>query len=509
MIDDGSGNLIQQVLMLAQLNQQKNQQQGQNQVANAQPGQTVADLGMSPRQFAAMFGKDTPYDPKRQLRDLKASDMLDTNLKNFINSADPVTLAGISASALQNKSGIAGMTTPEGLRASVATGGRAAQTAEQVSAATQPDAAATGINKARTAAIQSGSEVITAESVAGLIKKGIDSMSKQPEDVQAAAGQHAAYGNTASAFQTSELKNQVAISSLRAALDAQTNPNAPIHAFLAKNGLDLHTVMAGTSLGVSSLFDNYSRMIMSLKTTGREMDLAILRSKLETAKDMSKNVFHGKLTPNQVMAVMDSKERGTPLPKGLEGAGQVYDYAVDASFKSAIAQEIEKGDPLIGAAQAQIKALVAPGVDPYALSAVRDISRTIAAIAMTKIQIGDPPSDPVGRTKWDQVFQANKARVPGASVKMPFWSTSSSLPAAGMGSESAPVMAPTGAVAPTNMGSGVGIKPVQNVPAVGGILAPAGGPAPTGIATNKPMAALSPEDSQAIVDYLKAIGATP
>ena len=510
MIDDGSGNLINQVLMLAQLSQARNQQQGVNQINTALPGQTVADVGMDPKQFAALFGKGTPYNPTRVLRDQKASDVLDNNLKNFLATADPGTLAAFSASAMLNRSGVAGLTTPEGLKSTIATGGREAQTAEQVSAATQPQAVRTGVAKATTAAIQAETQQVTAASVAQMVQKGIDAMSKAPEDVQAAAGQQAAFGTTASNIQSAEYKNQLGIASLRSAIDAQTNPNAPIHKFLAKNGLDLHTVLAGTAMGLTNLFDNYSRMLMTVTATGKEMQLAILRAKLDAAKDMSQKVFMGKLTPNQVMAIMDSKESGKPLPKGLEEASRVYDYAVEASFQSAIATEIEKGDPMITAAKEQIAALQKPGVDPNALTAVRDLSRTIAAIAMTKTQIGDPPSDPAARARWDQAFQANKARVPGAAIKFPLFSFGSSQPQAGVGSEAAPIMAPAGSVLPTpGAVSPTQIKPVQTVPAVGGILAPAGGPAPAGKATNQPMAQLGPDDQKAVSDYLKAIGVAP
>jgi hypothetical protein len=510
MIDDGSGNLVQQVLMLAQLSQQRNQQQGANQINTALPGQTAKDVGMTERQFKAIFGKDVAYNPGRVLREQKSSDILDNNLKNFLATADPATLASFSASAMLNRSGVAGLTTPEGLDATIKTGGRAAQTAEQVSSATQPEAVRTGVAHAKTAAVQAETAGATAESIAGLVAKGIQSMAKAPEAVQAAAGQTAAYGTTASAIESGEYKNQLGIASLRMAIDAQTNPRAPIHAFLAKNGLDLHTVMAGSAMGISSLFDNYSRMLMSVKATSKEMELALLRSRLESARDMSMKVFHGKLTPNQVMAVMDAKESGKPLPKGLEAAGQIYDYAVEASFQSAIAQEIEKGDPMITAMRDQIHALQAPGLDPNNLTAVRDLSRNIAAVAMTKTQIGDPPPTAEGQAKWDQVFQANKARVPGASIKFPLFSRGSSVGAEGLGSQVPPVMAPAGSTAlPPGAVNPSQVKAIQNVPAAGGILAPVGGAAPTGQATNQPMSQLTPEDQKAVADYLKTIGVGP
>lgn len=510
MIDDGSGNLIQQVLMLAQLNQQRNQQQGQNQINTALPGQTVGDVGMDPKQFAALFGKKTPYDAKRVLHEQKSGDLLDSNLKNFLLTADPVTLANISASAIANRSGIAGMTTPEGLSATAQTGGRAAQTAEKISAATAPDVVTAGTNKAKTAAITSGTENATAESIAKLVFKGIADMETQPDAVQAAAGQGAAYGASASGIASGEYKNQLAISSLRSAIDAQTNPKAPIHAFLAKNGLDLHTVMAGSAMGIAGLFDNYSRMIMSTTTTGKEMQLALLRSRLESAREMSQKVFHGKLTPNQVMVIMDAKESGKPMPKGLEAAAQVYDYAVEATFQSAIAQEIEKGDPMIQAARDQIKALQQPGMDPNALMAVRDLSRTIAAIALTKTQIGEPPNDPVGRGRWDMVFQQNRARVPTGAVKFPLFSRGSSQAPEGMGSQPIPTMAPAGSVAPTMGAPGpTQVQPIGNVPAAGGIISPVGGPPPAGTATGVATGIFSPDDQKALADYLKTIGATP
>jgi hypothetical protein len=466
---DNGGNdaMLRMAFQMIQGAQERRARQGQQQIAGAAPGATVGQVGMSPKQFSELFGKDTPFDASRVLKTETSKDVVDRYTVNYLKQLEPMKQLDIVATSLSNQSGVAGPTTMKGLEAM-----RGATETQQVT------------------------QQHTAQSVAESVEEGLNAWRTAKPEVRAAYGQKQSLGTTATEVESGELRNRLAIASIGEAVDAVTNPNAPIHEFLRKNDLNLGTVLAGTAMGIQELFSNWTRAFWTNKDTTDQFALATHKARLEVATELSKGTFKGVLTPLQVLAIMKSREEGTPLPKGLEGAAQVYDHGVAAYYNAAIGEQLQKGDPTIQALRTTADYITKPGVDPRTMVSVRNTLADAAARAATLSQVGPMPSDPEGMRKWDEVYQANLRRVPKTGINIPWGRDVPAENMAGPQPALAPTSAPVGPVKPV---SGVtGPVPVGNVPAAAGML--------TDPTTGKPPAPqLSTEDQQAIMNYIQTL----
>lgn len=470
----GDDNMLPMALQVLQMAHERAARQGRQQIETAQPGQTVQQVGMSPKQFAELFGKNTPFDPNRVLKRETATDVVDTATTNYLKSLSPLQMLDVVATNMNNQSGVAGQTTMKGLEAS-----------------------------RKTSEVRAQTGLATAQSVAGMIDQGIDAMKKAKPEIQQQLGQQMAFGKTAADVEGEGLTNQLKISALREAIGAQTNPNAPIHAFLKSIGLDLPTVLAGTAMGIQNLFDSWGRVWAGSRQAGFNVEEELQKAEIATAKEMSQKVFHGTLTPRQVLAVMRSNETGK-TPAGLKGAKDLYDRSAAAYYNSAIADAMAKNDPFLKATADQIAALTKPGVDPHTLTAVNDLSTRAAGYAATLQQLGPVPSDPAGIAAWNQALEHNTRLVPKGGVHFGLFELGTSTSPSGLGTPTgvpaqvAPTSAPVAPVAPI---SGVPrTTPIGNVPAAQGLLKNQDG--------STPGPQVSPEDWQAIMNYLQSLRIT-
>lgn len=469
----GGGDSNAMLAMAMQMIQQATERrarQGQQQIATAQPGQTVSQVGMSPKQFAELFGRDTPYDPNRELKDQKPGDIIDKYTENYLKGLNPMQQLDIVATKMNNDSGIAGPTTMAGLDAS-----------------------------RNTAAIKAKAGQVSAQSVADMIDQGVAAMSQADPKVRARIGQQAAYGTSEDAQALEASQNQLKQATLKEAIGAISNPNAPIHGFLAKMDLNLPTVLAATAVGAENLLTTWGQIMFGAREGRRTMEEELRKAEIDTAKNLSINTFGGKLNPRQVLAVMDANSQGKAPPKGLEGAADVYSRSVSAAYNSALQKALTENDPFVKAGIAQIDALTKPGVDPHTLAAVADISSRLAGYSVTKFSLGPMPADPAAAAKWEQVMQYNTERVPKGAIHFPAPSIHSDADPSGIGTGRpstplTPGMAPQGPVTP--------VRPVSGV-------APAG-QVPAGLLTNqsgqdvsKAPAPLSPEQNNAINNWIQ------
>ena len=511
--------------LLAQQNSQSHQDrmmQIDNLIKTAHAGQTVGELGITPKRFAAMFGKDVPYDPNKQIVDEKATDVTDTLVKKWIKGLDPVQAMDLAASLTQNRAGVAGFTTSRGVTDQMTTGGSRDTVAKDIALKTAPDQITAGTanasasaKNAQAADVQAGTHLDTMKEVAGRVNAGFDSMRKAAPAAQDALNQTLAFGQTATGLQSKSMEDQLKIASVKEALAAQVDPRHPMNAFLAKNGLDIHTTMGAAAMGVQNLLDNYSRGLMQLKVGNKEAENIILRAKVDYAKDMSEKVFMGRVTPNQVMTITDAQENGKGIPKGYEGVAAIINQATEANYNAAVADAIQKGDPIAMAAQHSITNFEKLGKDPRQLEAANQISRLSAAHLMTKLQTRvdkpDEKADPEGAAAWTRVYDSNLKRIIGAKVNIN-WIHPNSYDVTGTPTTDVNGQLPNQPVLP--------VKPISGVPAASGILSGFGGvggqpPAPSvgnvnlgASAAKAPSAAdLTVEQKAAIDQWMSAYGA--
>jgi hypothetical protein len=224
----------------------------------------------------------------------------------------------------------------------------------------------------------------------------------------------------------------------------------------------------------------------------------------DDARDMSEKVFAGKVTPGQVLTIIKSREDGTPLPKGLEGAATVYDRGVQANFDANLQTALEKGDPFLTSMHDQVK-LLEKQTDPSSLSEVADLVRKAAGYAATKAQLGAPTTDAQWKV-FNDVWKKNTARASGVKYDAPWFGSNSwkpvgdssgAVPPPQMGNVPQTVqdaMRPRGApVGMAPMPANLGVQPVAGAPSTGNPVAGAA-------------AQLSPDDQAAIAGYLKTLG---
>jgi hypothetical protein len=490
-LNGGSGDdMLRLAFQMIQQAQQRRFQQGQEQIATADSGATVGQVGMSPKQFAALFGKDTPFDAGRILKPQTSADVVDQKTRDWIKGLDPLATANLIATNMNNRAGIAGQTSMAGLESQ-----REANT-----------------SKAKAEAVTAKTQIVTAENVAQMVEEGFNQLKTASPKTRAAMGQQAALGTTQDQAEQERLRAQLGAATMKEALDAQTDPTAPIHKFLAGINLNLPTVMAGTALGIQNLFDTYAHILVAGRSAGFDVNAAMEKAEIEHASDLAKNVFHGTLTPRQVRALMQSQEAGTKVPKGMEGASDLYGRSVSAYYSSAITKALTENDPYLQATAAQISALQKPGVDPNTLVAVQDLSSRAAGYAATLQQLGPQPDDPAGAAAWQQVFMSNVNRVPKGGIHFPWTTFKGDKAPGGLGAPNSPTPGAPAAPAPTSAPLGAKppvpgvapIAPVGTVPAAAGILKPVDTTAAAAAG-----AAMTDEQKASMAAYLKSIGLAP
>lgn len=503
----GGGDPQARTLELIQMIQARRERQGKNKLALAKPGDTIGSLGIDQKTFQSLYGKEAKYDPNMVVSEQTAAHKIDQSLQSYLDSLNPVQLLDVGASAYNSTIGTPGATTVAGAEAARQRGGTEAQVAADVSKNTAADRVAMAGNKAKTELVQSETGKITAQDVAARTMAGIESWKKAPENTQNALNQTLTYGTTGDALTQEQFKQQLATSSLRQAILAQTDPAHPIHGFLKKLNLDLNTVLAGTAMGITTMFDDYNRYWQSLGVQNKEASNIMLRMYTDTAKQMSESIFQGKLTPGQVLTIMKSREEGTALPTGMQEAAKVYDLAVQTNFDAAMQAQLQKGDPFLQGAQ-QALANLTKITDGRQLEATQQLTRYIAAYAATRQQMG-VPSSADDAAKFDALLQQNLRRAISSDVKvrvlMPnqfnmnapgAGPAGAPPPTAGLPDAVAGALAPRpgqpGAAQPAPMPAGLNMQPVGGAPAN-----------PVGAA----MAGLSTEDQQVLTQYLQSIGA--
>jgi hypothetical protein len=496
-------NNIDPVALIQWLTQRK-MQQGKNILDTAEPGATVASTGMDPKTFAALYGKQAKYDPNKVLKAETSEHLLDRNIQGYIQSLTPVQAANLGATALNYRTGNPGQTTVQGTQDAQAAGAARAATDRQIAEGTGADQVATAKTKAKTQLTQASTADVTATDVAQRTMDGINAWKKAPADTQAGLNQKLVYGTTQDEMTQDQQKQRLATSAIKQAILAQTDPSHTIHKFLAANGLNLNTVLAGSAMGIDALFGDYARFQQQMTLSGKEASNIILKMYSDDARDMSEKVFAGKVTPGQVLTIIKSREDGTPLPKGLEGAATVYDRGVQANFDANLQTALEKGDPFLTSMHDQVK-LLEKQTDPSSLSEVADLVRKAAGYAATKAQLGAPTTDAQWKV-FNDVWKKNTARASGVKYDAPWFGSNSwkpvgdssgAVPPPQMGNVPQTVqdaMRPRGApVGMAPMPANLGVQPVAGAPSTGNPVAGAA-------------AQLSPDDQAAIAGYLKTLG---
>lgn len=500
-VNDGSGDLVQQALALSQLVQARRERQGKNVLDLAKPGDTFESIGMDPKTFQALYGKNTKFDPKRVVSELTPDALLGRNLVGYIQTLGPRELANMSATLLNQKEGIPGATTREGRLAAQESGGRQAQLVDQVTKETFEADKGTAVAKAKTGLIQAESAKLTAEDVAARVMEGINAWKGAPAETQTAMNQRLALGTTPTQVSQDEFKAKLATSAMRQALLAQTDPKHPMHGFLQKFGLNLNTVLAGSAMGIDTMFTDYARFSQQMGLAGKEESNILLRMYTDTAKEMSKSIFNGKLSPGQVLTMIKSREDGTPLPKGMEAAAAVYDRAVDAGFSANMQEALEKGDPFLQGLNQSIQAL-GKITDPGSMDMVVDMRRRAAAYAATMHQMGQPKTEEE-TNRFNALMKKNYQRALSVKYDAPWFGSNKWVPT-GPDQGAAPppdlgglpdavkgAMAPRAPAPGASMPTGLNVKPVAGAPldpkaAIGGL----------------------PEaDQQALLEYIQSLGA--
>jgi hypothetical protein len=480
----GSPDYGARTLALIQMIQDRRERQGKSKLALAKPGDTIESLGIDEKTFQALYGKNAKYDPKMVVSEETASHRLDKILQSHLDAMTPVQLADTGATLLNREAGTPGATTVAGAEAARQAGG--------VAAATKLTQAQTG--------------KVTAEDVARRTIEGIESWKRAPVEAQEGLNQTLAMGATSKAMEVDQFKNQLATSGLKQAIIAQTDPNHPIHGFLKKLDLNLNTVLAGTAMGITTMFDDYNRYWQQMSLANKADDTIFKRMYADNAKQMSEQIFKGKLTPGQVLTIMKSREEGTALPAGMENAAKVYDLAVQANFDASMQEQLNKGDPFLAGAQQALSNL-GKITDGRQLEATQDLTRTIAAYAATVQQMGRPTTAEE-TARFDALMAQNKKRAISSGVNIrSFLPNTYTTQAPGQGGAPPPIPSglPDAVSRAMQPRGGSNINPAA-LPGGGLNLNPVGG---SGNPMTDAVAGLSDEDKAVLTQYLQSIGGLP
>lgn len=383
-----SGPLIQ----LMQLLNAQNTNQANALIAAHPKGSTVAQIGLTPKQQKAKFGK--VLQPTDVVEQPSAEDMLNQKAVDFIKGADPQTLDMLTASYLSRTQGVPQITSSTGLRS-------------------QSQASET---KAGTDVVNAKSDQALAVQRHALIGKALTSLQSWDPAQQTQLAEKTAFGTTQQDLQNEGLANQVKAEVQRSILTAAADPKSDLNVALKQyTGVGLGGAMAAAGLGLTSLLNNIADLNVRLLAAGAESRSAMDQADAQWAADVAKSLG-GTASPRAILNWKRWSENGADpkkLPQGVSPAlVSVLENAKDAGYRAYVTDAVEKGDIEAKTMMTLIQAATRVG-DENTLKAIGDLAKRYMARIIMNSRVGTRPADPAGAQQWDNMAANIAGQMPG------------------------------------------------------------------------------------------------
>lgn len=483
MVDTGLGDLATQAMQLAEIMRRAKMQQGQNLLGLALPGQTVEQV-LDPRTARATLGRN--YNPQQIVKEKTIDtemnragvEFLDAVRSNpqLLDQATPGDIITIGASAVGNKLGTPGISTPGALR-----------------------------SKARTSETQAKTAETASKSVLDLVQEGTAAFKNASAKTRAAIGQKLAVGQTAENAEMERLQNELAIETTKYGIQFAADPNKhPLAKQLRGLGIDPTAALAAAGTGMLSLLGSYAQMAVDaeqgriqMRVASANRSNALLEAQLKVDNewaDRMSQAIGGKLPPSAILSVMRTPRESIKDPKLLadyDKAAGLIDNASEMAFKVVVADAYRKGNPRV-AGMEQLTTVLKGVKDTKAAEALgTEIRRQVGEITATQM-VGARPEDPKLAATWDALAQKYSdlaPKEPGRWDRFVEWLSNKPRD--------------------LNPGQTMGI-PNSAMPQqpLGVPQAPAAQPG-TPMGGQNPIGSLTPEDQAALATFLQAAGLMP
>lgn len=376
---------LQALLQMIRQNQATQRQQALDLIAKAQPGQTVEDLGLSPKAFKRVYGR-TP-NAGEVLKVPTAADMLGMRMAEMLKTAPPELINTLAMSSMAREAtGQAGVTTTESFKTR-------AKTAETTAAAE---------------GIQATTQKTNLQTINDLVEQAAAEFKAMPAAKKSGLAQKMATGTIAAVEEeaqvSAELMTNLKREALKFAAAPQTHPLGNL--LKSRLGMDPVAVLTSTVLGTNSLLNQMADLMIA-RTQGRS---AIEAELAKAAGDMSK-LTGFKINPVDVMAVWTETD---PAKRAKLGPiAQLMETTADIIGRTTLTEAQMKGDPRALALTA-IEGVMRQTKDPNMIEAVSGMYRKTMADLLTEQKFGKRPAE-VGQDQaaWDQTHQGYMNVLPG------------------------------------------------------------------------------------------------
>lgn len=379
------------LIQLMQILRKQDVEQADALISTKRPGTAVKDIGLSRKQQQAKFGRELA--PTDVAVPETAQDRADKMARDFLDTADPVTIANISSSLVSRMAGVPQITTPKGL-------------------ASQAQASET----------ESGTKAMTAKANQGLVQDALTSLDKWEPAARTALAETKTLGATQVEVQNQQRAENIKTEVQREILKAVADPNNELNLSLKKYfGVGLGSAMAAAGLGLTQLLDSIGQLAV-VKARGNlaerefqlELEKQINQADATWATDVAKNLG-GKVTPRAVLNWRRWREAGGDPKKMPADVSPELDNALDiaqaAAFRTFMVENAQKGDPmarqmleLVGAAK-NIK-------DENTLKALSQLIAKFTARSIMDMNVGPKPTEPEAAKRWDQTAAEVEAKLP-------------------------------------------------------------------------------------------------
>lgn len=368
---------LQALLQMVRQNQATQRQQALDLIAKAQPGQTVEDLGLTPKAFKRVFGRNP--NAGEVLKVPTAADIIGMRMAEMLKTAPPELVNTLAMSSMAREAtGQAGVTTQKSF-------GTRAKTAETT---------------AEAEGIQAATSKTNLQTINDLVEQAATEFKAMPAAKKSGLAQKLATGTTAAAEEEAQISSTLMTELKREALKFAAAPQT--HAlgklFKSRLGMDPVAVMTSTVLGTNNLLSQMADLMIA-NVSGR----SALETEFAKAAGKMSELTGFKINPAEVMAVWTESDPAKRAKLGPIAA--IMETTADIMGRSTLTEAMMKGDPRALALQA-VEATARQTKDPNIIEAVSGMYRKTMADLLTEQKFGARPAEAgPDQAAWDKTHQ--------------------------------------------------------------------------------------------------------
>ena len=358
-------------------------------IAKTRPGATVQEIGLSPKQQKAKFGRQLA--PTDVVQQPSPEDVANAQTVDALRRATPEQLDMITNSMISRMAGVPQITTGAGLSA-----------------------------QARTNTLKSGTDEQVAQLNRDNLSRALTSLQTWKPELRTRFAESQALGTTQGEQDVQASGEKVKSEVQRQILMAAADPkNSDLNkALQAYTGVGLGGAMAAAGLGLTSVLTSIADYNTATLRTGEalsaELEKQMNQADTQWAQDVAQKLG-GKASPRAILNWKRWKETGgdpATMPKGVSPElSAALDVAQVASYKSFLSEAASKGDTESKTLMTMLQGM-SNIKDENTLKAFSQISARLMAHSIMNTTVGLRPADPEAAKAWDRRAQAIEDNMP-------------------------------------------------------------------------------------------------